>query len=71
MRKFISILVFSVFMVLFCGCSPAKYFFLSSDGIITYNRHTGQFEMLWESNVSKQSEMADTAVSVPIPRNVH
>lgn len=30
------------------SCSPAKIFFLSSDGIVTYNRHTGQFEMMWE-----------------------
>lgn len=30
------------------SCHPAKLFLLSSEGIVTYNRNTGQFEMVWD-----------------------
>ena len=30
------------------SCSPSRLFMISGSGIATYNRHTGQFEILWE-----------------------
>ena len=35
-------------LAVFAGCSPVKYLFVDSSGIMSYNRHTGQFEVLWE-----------------------
>lgn len=34
--------------ILLTGCAPAKWLWCSSNGIMTYNPRTGQFEMLWE-----------------------
>lgn len=36
-------------VTMFTGCSGAKMLWYTSNGIVTYNRHTGQFEMLWEN----------------------
>lgn len=30
------------------ACSPVRWLLINSNGIMTYNRHTGQFELLWE-----------------------
>lgn len=30
------------------SCSPSRMFMVGTNGIATYNRHTGQFEVLWE-----------------------
>jgi hypothetical protein len=30
------------------SCSPSRMFMVGTNGIATYNRHTGQFEILWE-----------------------
>ncbi len=30
------------------SCSPSRMFMFGTNGIATYNRHTGQFEILWE-----------------------
>lgn len=30
------------------SCTGLRYIFCTSDGILTYNRHTGQLEILWE-----------------------
>lgn len=30
------------------SCTGWRYVFCTSDGILTYNRHTGQLEILWE-----------------------
>lgn len=35
--------------LLVMGCAPRDWFLINSSGIMTYNRHTGQFELLWES----------------------
>ena len=34
--------------ILISGCAPAKWLWCSSNGIMSYNPRTGQFEMLWE-----------------------
>ena len=30
------------------ACSPQRWFLVNTNGIMTYNTHTGQFEMIWE-----------------------
>ena len=40
---------------LLASCTPSKYFFLNSEGIVSYNRNTGQFEMLWDAKTGKQT----------------
>ena len=45
------------------SCSGAKLVWCTSNGIITYNRHTGQFEMLWE-NQAKQVEIVHDTVYI-------
>lgn len=30
------------------SCCPSRTFMVGTNGIATYNRHTGQFEVLWE-----------------------
>ena len=52
------------FVSLLASCTPSKYFFLNSEGIVSYNRNTGQFEMLWDAKTGKQN--ADS-----IQRNCH
>lgn len=43
------------FVSLVASCTPSKYFFLNSEGIVSYNRNTGQFEMLWDAKTGKQT----------------
>lgn len=35
------------------ACSPVRWLVVNSDGILTYNRHTGQLELLWEHHSEK------------------
>lgn len=42
-------LVIVIGITMFSSCSGAKMLWYTSNGIVTYNRHTGQFEMLWEN----------------------
>ena len=50
------------------ACSPVRWLVVNSDGILTYNRHTGQLELLWEHHSEKsdwptQSVAADSICS--------
>lgn len=40
----------AVALHLFCSCSPNRWFLINTEGIVTYNRHTGQLEILWSSH---------------------
>lgn len=64
--------IFGKFLVFFAlgtgcfltsACSGAKLVWCTSNGIVTYNRHTGQFEMLWE-NQAKQVEIVHDTVYI-------
>ena len=60
MRKLIfAILVFVCFAVL-SSCSPSRMFMVGTQGTATYNRNTGQFEMIWEYNEKQPSVIHDT-----------
>lgn len=45
---------------LFPSCSPGKLFLWTSNGIMTYNRHSGQFELLWDNNINSTKVIRDT-----------
>lgn len=42
------------------SCSPNKFYLVNSEGIFSYNRHTGQLEFMWESHTQR----ADTIPAV-------
>ena len=62
MRKvFFRLLGTIVFGMLFLSaCTPAKLLWFSSSGIMTYNRATGQLEVLWENQGQGQKEKCET-----------
>lgn len=62
MKKLVMVLV----CVAACGlqsCAP-KWLVFNSNGIASYNRHTGQFEILWENNSSQVVEKHDTVTII-------
>ena len=42
------------------ACSTPNFLWCTSNGIVTYNRHTGQFEMLWENSQKVLDVVHDT-----------
>lgn len=50
----------------FVSCANPKWFWCSSNGIFTYNRHTGQMELIWENSAKPANIKQDTVyVSYP------
>lgn len=49
MRKFLFICILALVMMMASSCAPREWFLMNSSGIFTYNRHTGQVELLWET----------------------
>lgn len=35
------------------SCTPSRFFIINSEGILTYNRHTGQLEFMWQTKSAK------------------
>lgn len=56
-------LVSSSFLVLSCGSSNLVW--STSNGIVTYNRHTGQFELMWDTSMANQKAKSDTVWICP------
>lgn len=61
--------IFGTFLVIFAivagcfsfsSCGTTKWIWCTSSGIMTYNRHTGQFEMLWENEIKQPILVHDT-----------
>lgn len=48
MKRFVLGFVFIGFLVL-SSCTPNRFFLINSEGILTYNRHTGQLELMWQT----------------------
>ena len=42
------------------GCAGSKLALFSSEGIFTYNRHTGQIELLWDHHAASPIVQHDT-----------
>lgn len=49
----------------FCNCTSPNLVWSTSNGIVTYNRHTGQFEMLWENSAQQAVNVHDTIYICP------
>lgn len=49
------------------SCSPNKFYLVNSEGMFTYNRHTGQLEFMWESHTQR----ADTIHAVRRDSVIH
>lgn len=52
MRKFVLGIVIIGFLGL-SSCTPNRFFLINSEGILTYNRHTGQLEFMWQTKSAK------------------
>lgn len=66
MRKFVFVFVLVALVatsMFFSSCTPARWYLVNSEGILTYNRQTGQLELMW-SHYSK-GQKADTSY-VPV-----
>lgn len=53
-----SMVVFGITFLV--SCTPSKLLWFTSSGIMTYNRNTGQLEVLWENNGAGHPEKCDT-----------
>lgn len=49
----------------FQSCQSPNFLWCTSSGIVTYNRHTGQFEMLWENEAKPTILVHDTIYICP------
>lgn len=54
------ILVIGIFSCMISSCSNPRWFLVNSSGIMTYNRHTGVLEVLWEWNEKPSPAAADS-----------
>lgn len=61
MKKFsFTIIVVALMGCVLSSCSPSRLFMINGSGIASYNRHTGQFEILWEHKETPVNEVHDT-----------
>lgn len=58
MKKLVVLLVVVVGLSL-SSCAP-NWLLVNSSGVATYNRHTGQVELLWENKTAEVHEVHDT-----------
>ena len=48
MKRIVLVLILG-FAILCQSCTPSRFYLINSEGILTYNRHTGQLEFMWQS----------------------
>ena len=62
---------FLVFILLILGtfsnesCTSSKLVWSTSSGIVSYNRHTGEFELLWDNSLQQHEIKHDTVYICP------
>ena len=49
------VIVVIVVATLVCSCTPQKWFIVNSEGILTYDRNKGTFELLWQNKTAGYS----------------
>lgn len=54
---------FAVVALMATSCTP-QWLLVNSSGIATYNRNTGQVEVLWENKSAQQTTVHDTVYIV-------
>lgn len=50
-----SVIVAIVVAMLVCSCTPHKWFIVNSEGILSYDRNKGTFELLWTNKTAGYS----------------
>ena len=50
------------------SCSGSNLMWYTSNGIVSYNRHTGQFEMLWENSGKGNNCQCDSTCECRTPK---
>lgn len=73
MKRLIFGLCFGGLLIL-SSCAPNKFFLINSEGILEYNRHTGQLEFMWQTKSASMDSativkynpvMPDSMPSIP------
>jgi len=66
-NSFLFLVLFGLVSGLFCltSCSGSKLVWSTSNGIVTYNRHTGQFELMWDHSIQQHEKRCDTVWICP------
>ena len=59
-----AILLSVLIIVLVSGCSPTRLFLIDHNGVLTYNRNTGQLEIIWEWRERPNGVGRDSVTSV-------
>lgn len=60
MRTLVHLILVLIAANFLMACNPSKLFLMQGTGIATYNRHTGQFEVLWEYTEREPMRIHDT-----------
>lgn len=68
MKKFLFIFGLVVGLFSCVSCSSSRWAWLQSNGILTYNRVTGQLEVMWE-NAGKGTTIVHDTVFVDTCKN--
>lgn len=58
------ILLSVLIIVLVSGCSPTRLFLIDHNGVLTYNRNSGQLEIIWEWRERPNGVERDSVTSV-------
>lgn len=66
-RFFYFLFIFALFLGEFCAtsCAGSKLVWSTSNGIVSYNRATGQFEMMWDASSEYHRTVTDTVYICP------
>lgn len=57
-----SLVVTIVLVPLLSACTPHKWFIVNSEGILSYDRNKGTFELLWQNKSAGYSPDSGTVV---------
>ena len=58
------ILLSVLIIVLVSGCSPTRLYLVDHNGVLTYNRNSGQLEIIWEWRERPNGVERDSVTSV-------
>lgn len=69
-KRFLQCIFVSVVGLLIASCVPNRFYLINSEGLLTYNRHTGQLEFLWNTKAKggqtdSSSVKNDSIIKVP------
>lgn len=61
-QKIRFLVIFGFFLCMCCAdlSCGSKYFLINSEGIATYNKQTGQFEIAWDTKTHSNQVVHDT-----------